>query len=79
MKVDGYRSQYGALNNRFESAIGTLSQEQVSLGNAKSRIEDADYAIEVSNMTRARILQEDGTSMLAQDNQIPQSVLSLLG
>jgi flagellin len=56
-----------------------LSQEQVSLGNAKSRIEDADYAIEVSNMTRARILQEDGTSMLAQDNQIPQSVLSLLG
>lgn len=55
-QVDGYRSQYGALNNRFESAISTLSQEQVSLGTAKSSIEDADYAVEVSNMTRARII-----------------------
>ncbi|OWV27540.1 flagellin [Halomonas campaniensis] len=77
-QVDGYRSQYGALNNRFESAIGTLSQEQVSLGTAKSRIEDADYAVETSNMMRAQILQQAGTSMLAQANQNPQSVLSLL-
>lgn len=78
-QVDGYPSQYGALNNRFESAIGTLGQEQESLGAAKSRIEDADYALEVTNMTRARILLEAGTSMLAQANQIPKSVLSLLG
>lgn len=77
-QIDGYRSQYGALSNRFESAINNLSQEQVSLGAAKSRIEDADYALEVSNMTRGRILQEAGTSMLAQANQIPQNVLSLL-
>jgi len=77
-QVDGYRSHYGALNNRFESAIGTLSQEQVDLGAAKSRIEDADYAVEASNMTRARILQQASTSMLAQANQNPQSVLSLL-
>lgn len=77
-QVDGYRSQYGALNNRFESAIGTLSQEQVSLGAAKSRIEDADYAVESSNMMRAQILQQAGTSMLAQANQNPQNVLSLL-
>ena len=77
-QVDGYRSQYGALNNRFESAIGTLSQEQVNLGAAKSRIADADYAVEASNVTRARILQQASTSMLAQANQNPQSVLSLL-
>jgi len=77
-QVDEYRGQYGALNNRFESAIGTLSQEQVSLGTAKSRIEDADYAVETSNMMRAQILQQAGTSMLAQANQNPQSVLSLL-
>ncbi|WP_035580503.1 flagellin N-terminal helical domain-containing protein [Halomonas sp. TG39a] len=77
-QVDGYRSQYGALNNRFESAIGTLSQEQVNLGAAKSRIEDADYAVEASNMMRTQILQQAGTSMLAQANQNPQSVLSLL-
>lgn len=78
-QVDGYRSQYGALNNRFESAIGTLNQEQESLGAARSRVEDADYALEVSNLTRARILQQAGTSMLAQANQNPQNVLSLLG
>ncbi|WP_251048399.1 flagellin [Halomonas sp. ISL-56] len=77
-QVDGYRSQYGALNNRFESAIGTLSEEQVSLGAAKSRIEDADYAVEASNMMRAQIFQQAGTSMLAQANQTPQSILSLL-
>lgn len=77
-QVDGYRSQYGALNNRFESAIGTLSKEQVNLGAAKSRIEDADYAVEASNMMRAQILQQAGTSMLAQANQKPQSVLSLM-
>ncbi|MFB9866122.1 flagellin N-terminal helical domain-containing protein [Vreelandella sulfidaeris] len=78
-QVDGYRSEYGALNNRFESAIGTLSHEQVSLGAAKSRIEDTDYAIEASNMVKAQILQQAGTSMLAQANQHPQNVLSLLG
>ncbi|NYT75008.1 hypothetical protein HZU72_21725 [Halomonas sp. QX-2] len=59
------RSQYGALHNRFESAIGTLSQEQVDLGTAKSRIEDADYAVDASTMTCARILQQASTSMLA--------------
>ena len=77
-QVDSYRSQYGALNNRFESVICTLSQEQVNLGAAKSRIEDADYAIETSNMMRTKILQQAGTSMLAQANQTPQNILSLL-
>lgn len=77
-QVDGYRSQYGALNNRFDSAIGNLNQEQASLGAAKSRIEDADYAIEASNMVKGQILQQAGNSMLAQANQNPQSVLSLL-
>lgn len=78
-QVDGYRSQYGALHNRFESVIGTLEQEQVSLGAARSRIVDADFAKKVSDMIKAKIFQQAGTSLLTQANHIPQSVLSLLG
>jgi flagellin len=77
-KVDGMRSDLGAVQNRFESAIDNLSTTTTNLSAAKSRIEDADYAVEVSNMTRAQILQQAGTSVLAQANQVPQGVLSLL-
>ncbi|EBD8147932.1 flagellin FliC, partial [Salmonella enterica subsp. enterica] len=49
-----------------------------NLSEARSRIEDSDYATEVSNMSRAQILQQAGTSVLAQANQVPQNVLSLL-
>ncbi|MGP9768037.1 flagellin, partial [Halomonas sp. AOP13-D3-9] len=59
--------------------IDNLATTKTNLSEARSRIEDADYAVEVSNMTRANILQQAGTSMLAQANQTPQSVLSLLG
>ena len=78
-KVDGLRSHLGAIQNRFESTISNLSNTVTNLSAARSRIEDADYAVEVSNMTRAQILQQAGTSVLSQANQVPQSVLSLLG
>jgi len=77
-KVDTLRSDLGAIQNRFESAITNLATTATNLTSARSRIEDADYAKEVSNMTRAQILQQAGTSVLAQANQIPQNVLSLL-
>ncbi|MAR71784.1 MULTISPECIES: FliC/FljB family flagellin [unclassified Halomonas] len=78
-QVDTLRSDLGAIQNRFESAITNLSTTTTNLSAARSRIEDADYAVEVANMTRAQILQQAGTSVLAQANQVPQGVLSLLG
>ncbi|MBF8224403.1 FliC/FljB family flagellin [Halomonas sp. 328] len=78
-QVDTLRSELGAVQNRFEDAITNLSTNETNLAAARSRIEDADYAVEVANMTRAQILQQAGTSVLAQANQIPQNVLSLLG
>ena len=78
-QVDTLRSDLGAIQNRFESAITNLSTNETNLSAARSRIEDADYAMEVADMTRAQILQQAGTSVLAQANQIPQNVLSLLG
>lgn len=76
--VDQARSNLGAVQNRFETALDNIQTTSTNLQGARSRIEDADYAVEVSNMTRANILQQAGTSMLAQANQTPQSVLSLL-
>ena len=76
--VDSLRSDLGAIQNRFESAITNLNTNETNLSAARSRIEDADYAKEVANMTRAQILQQAGTSVLAQANQVPQGVLSLL-
>ncbi|WP_081192529.1 flagellin N-terminal helical domain-containing protein [Halomonas sp. BC1] len=77
--IDSLRSELGAVQNRFEDAIVNLNTNSTNLSAARSRIEDADYAVEVANMTRAQILQQAGTSVLAQANQIPQNVLSLLG
>ncbi|MFG6002423.1 flagellin [Salmonella enterica subsp. enterica serovar Pomona] len=59
-------------------AITNLGNTVNNLSSARSRIEDSDYATEVSNMSRAQILQQAGTSVLAQANQVPQNVLSLL-
>jgi len=78
-QVDTLRSDLGAVQNRFESAITNLQTNETNLSAARSRIEDADYASEVANMTKSQILQQAGTSVLAQANQIPQNVLSLLG
>ncbi|MBJ7264644.1 MAG: flagellin FliC, partial [Burkholderiaceae bacterium] len=77
-KVDKTRSSLGTIQNRLQSAVANLNNTINNLSAARSRIEDSDYAIEVSNMTRGQILQQAGTSVLAQSNQIPQSVLSLL-
>src|SRR5699024_1727324 len=77
-QVDDLRSNLGAMQNRFDSAITNLSTTTCHLSAARSRIHDADYAVEVSNMTRAQILQQAGTSVLAQANQVPQTVLQLL-
>ncbi|WP_348995611.1 flagellin [Achromobacter sp. HNDS-1] len=70
--------EMGAVQNRLESTINNLDNVVNNLSNARSRIQDADYATEVSNMSRAQILQQAGTSVLAQANQVPQTVLSLL-
>ncbi|QGW83946.1 FliC/FljB family flagellin [Variovorax paradoxus] len=76
--VDDLRSSLGAVQNRFDSTIANLGTTVTNLSSSRSRIEDADYAVEVSNMTRAQILQQAGTSVLAQANQTTQGVLSLL-
>ncbi|WP_163559764.1 flagellin [Halomonas sp. NO4] len=78
-KVDEYRSHYGALNNRFDSAIDNLTQQSISTEAAQSRILDADYAVETANMMKVQILQQAGQSLLAQANQLPQTALTLLG
>ncbi|CAK8743692.1 Flagellin [Sodalis praecaptivus] len=66
------------MQNRFESTINNLTSSTSNLSEAQSRIQDADYATEVSNMSKAQILQQAGTSVLVQANQVPQTVLSLL-
>ena len=76
--VDSLRSSLGASQNRFESTVNNLNSTVTNITAAKSRIEDADYATEVSNMSRAQILQQAGTAVLSQANQVPQTVLSLL-
>jgi flagellin len=77
-KIDEARSNMGAIQNRFESTINNLNNSINNLSAAQSRIQDADYATEVSNMSRAQILQQAGTSVLSQANQVPQTMLSLL-
>ncbi|QFH71003.1 flagellin FliC [Enterobacter sp. E76] len=77
-QVDTLRSSLGAVQNRLDSTITNLGNTVNNLSSARSRIEDADYATEVSNMSRAQILQQAGTSVLAQANQTTQNVLSLL-
>ncbi|MBS1206140.1 MAG: flagellin [Proteobacteria bacterium] len=76
--VDSERSLLGASQNRFESTISNLNNTTNNLSAARSRIQDSDYATEVSNMSRAQILQQAGSSVLAQANQVPQTMLSLL-
>ena len=77
-QVDTLRGSLGAVQNRFDSVISNLGTTITNLSSSRSRIEDADYATEVSNMSRAQILQQAGTSVLSQANQTTQGVLSLL-
>ncbi|MGF9655948.1 flagellin [Pantoea agglomerans] len=76
--VDTFRSSLGAVQNRLNSAVTNLNNTTTNLSAAQSRIQDADYATEVSNMSKAQIVQQAGNSVLSKANQVPQQVLSLL-
>jgi flagellin len=76
--VNGARATYGAVQNRFEAVISNLQNYVENLTAARSRIEDADFAAETAKLTRAQILQQAGTSILAQANTLPQNALTLL-
>ncbi|NCU64802.1 flagellin [Acidovorax sp. 210-6] len=76
--INGERAKLGALQSRFETAISALNIASENLSASRSRIQDADFAAETANLSRAQILQQAGTAMVAQANQIPQGVLSLL-
>lgn len=77
--VDSLRGTFGAIQRRFESTVASLQSSAENLSAARSRIMDADFAQETAALTKSQILQQAGTSMLAQANQVPQGVLSLLG
>ena len=72
------RGKLGAANNRFEAAIATLQVSAENTASARARIMDADFAAETANLARSQILQQAGSAMLAQANQLPQQVLQLL-
>jgi flagellin len=78
-QVDDQRADLGALQNRFSFTISNLSNIQENVSASRSRIQDTDFAVETANMTKNQILQQAGTSILSQANQIPQAAISLLG
>ncbi len=77
-EVNTARADLGALQSRFESVVSNLSINSENISAARGRIQDTDFAAETAQMTRNQILQQAGTAMLAQANQVPQNVLSLL-
>lgn len=76
--ISSKRAEFGAVQSRFDAIISNLQVNSENITSSKSRIMDTDYAAETSNLTRAQILKQAGTAMLAQANSAPQSVLSLL-
>jgi flagellin len=76
--VSGNRAQLGAVQNRFLTTIDNLNTTSENLSASRSRIQDADFAMETANLSRTQILQQAGTAMVAQANQLPQGVLALL-
>ena len=76
--ISAQRANYGALQSRFETTIANLNISSENMSASRSRIQDADFAQETANLSRTQILQQAGTAMVAQANQIPQGVLSLL-
>jgi flagellin len=76
--INGERAKLGALQSRFETSISNLQVTSENLSASRSRILDADFAAETANLSRSQILQQAGTAMVAQANQLPQGVLSLL-
>ncbi|MCW8982872.1 MAG: flagellin [Gammaproteobacteria bacterium] len=76
--ISDTRADLGAIQNRMEATISNLSNISENVSAARSRVQDADFALETANLTRSQILQQAGTAMLAQANSSPNSVLSLL-
>ena len=77
-QINSSRAELGAIQNRFSSTIDNLMTNSENLSASRSRIMDADFAQETANLSRAQILQQAGTAMVAQANQLPQNVLKLL-
>ncbi len=77
-QISEVRAGLGAIQNRFSSTIANLNNNVENLQAARSRILDADFAVETANLSKSQILQQAGIAMLAQANQLPQNVLSLL-
>ena len=78
-QIDAQRADLGAVQNRFGFTIANLSNVSENVSASKSRIEDTDYAAETAKLTKNQIMQQAGTTILAQSNQLPQAALSLLG
>ncbi|MDD1507789.1 flagellin [Pseudomonas sp. CNPSo 3701] len=76
--IDKQRADLGAVQNRFENTIGNLQNIAENVSAARGRIQDTDFAAETANLTKNQILQQAGTAILSQANQLPQAVLSLL-
>lgn len=77
-QIDAQRADLGAVQNRFDNTINNLKNIGENVSAARGRIEDTDFAAETANLTKNQVLQQAGTAILAQANQLPQSVLSLL-
>lgn len=77
-QIDSQRADLGAVQNRFENTIGNLQNISENVTAARGRIQDTDFASETANLSKQQILQQAGTAILAQANQLPQAVLSLL-
>lgn len=77
-EINNTRATFGAAQNRFEAVISNLQVAAENTSAARSRIMDADFAAETANLSRTQILQQAGTAMVAQANQLPQSVLKLI-
>jgi len=77
-KIDSQRADIGAMQNRFENTISNLQNIAENVSGARGRIKDTDFASETANLSKQQILQQAGTAILAQANQLPQAVLSLL-
>ena len=77
-KVSSARAELGAIQTRFEKSIENIDIQQENISAARGRITDADFAQETANLSRTQILQQAGTAMVAQANQLPQQVLQLL-
>ncbi len=76
--ISNQRSKFGALQSRLETTISNLSISSENMSASRSRIQDADFAMETANLSRTQILQQAGTAMVSQANQLPQQVLQLL-